>query len=316
MKGKSALKAACGLAAGIALSGCATYAVFGGISNILSDPLSAFLFCRSLTLNSPGQTVENFLFPLTPSQVKSITREEFGPGCTPSSCTSTFSGSQISAFFTDPASGSTAPAPTTGELYEYTITGTDNSTKSRWVEPISTDNQGVTLVGPGTGSLEVAANGGTAPVISGSNIQFQWQDIPASLKQANTNYGFYIVVGTFDASSSTGINTVYSAFLDEASHSTGVAFGTPSDLAGFSGELMNVLASNPQFSAFSPATASSTVLAPGNYAWTVIPVDDNASFSIDPSNPAAPVVSAETSYGIGKFPTPIDDQHFFYFKVQ
>ena len=288
-----------GSVASVALAGCASYAILSNFPQFISS--TQFLFARSLTFEPPAtaQQVDTFLFPLTPSKIASIKRRQFGAGCSqvPSACTKTFSGSQITSFFNDASTSA-------GVLYEYTVTGTDNSTQSRWVEPLDLQNQSVDLTGPGEGPVQffaAQAAGQPVPTVSGSNVQFQWQDIAS--KSPDLEYGYYIMVGTQDASSSTGIQPVYSAFLDESSHSVGVDFGTKSDLAGFSGGLLNFLANNAQFSAYAPVDATSSTLAPGTYAWTVIPIDMNASMSVDPSNPAAPIIPAETSYGIGQLPT-------------
>ncbi|MBU6429451.1 MAG: hypothetical protein KGR26_10600, partial [Cyanobacteria bacterium REEB65] len=275
--------------AALGATGCATVAVFGGFSSL---NLSSFLFLRSITVQAPGspQQVTAFLFPL--SNPKGITRQEFSAECaanpTASNCNQTFTGSQIqSGEFTD-ASLSADVA------YQYTITNSDNSTQSRFVDPIDVQNGAVTLSGPGAGLLNLAT-GTSTPSVSGANLTFNWQ--PLASQSADLNYGFYILVGKVDTSSPTGIAPVYSAFLDAATHSTSVAFNTPSDLGGLTGELTGFLSGNKSTSTFAPATASSNVLAPGQYAWTVVTVVSNASQSIVPGNSNSPVIPPETSYG-------------------
>jgi hypothetical protein len=122
---------------------------------------------------------------------------------------------------------------------------------------------------------------GSDTVTAGSEPTLTWSKVGATPK------GYIVTVadmgtGSFSGSSLSGGTPVYLAFLDAASHSTSVKYGTLSDLAAITGDqlLREALAENPFFKPVNKALEAGKT-----YAWTVVALDHDG---------------AKTAFAIGK----------------
>jgi len=196
-----------------------------------------------------------------------------------------------------------------GVKYRYTLV-TSSGTRSTVVQPVASVVDQPAVASPGTGSIEwftTLQKGAAAKddaVVTGGKPEFKWGTMPS--RDASESYGYFLVVGRRNASSSLGIDPVYSAFLEEASHSLGATYGTKSDLQGFSGEIVSQMKNIKELAVFAPTDATRSAdgsvapLPAGNYIWTVLTVNSDGK---------------RISFGIGKISAPTDSKRFRFFCV-
>ena len=253
------LKKTIALAAGLSLlTGCIASREFGTLSSTLSK---GTLLIRSLTVSNPanGNTeVTNFLGWISLS------------GKTPSKLER--DGNQIAA---SGDLGSNAyqdkDGPTNdlnpGQTYLYALDfGEAVATQS--ITPALLPDTRLTSTEPQGSTVDA----GTTPIL-------KWSRTGALPK------GYVVTVARMPGaigSSLSGGEPTYIAFLDAASHSTQVTYGTPSDLAAIAGDkLLSETLSKMEGGFFA---SKNEPLTPGNYAWTVVAIDhDDAktAFAID-----------------------------------
>lgn len=259
------LKKTIALAAGLSLlTGCITSNEFANLSKTLTK---GTLLIRSLTVSNPttGNTeVTNFLGWIamsggTPSE---LTRNDTKvPGS---------DGKLGSNSYTDKSGEPVGNTLNPGQRYVYALNfGESVATQS--ITPALLPDTRLTSVSPQGNN---AASAGEEPMIT-------WSKVGATPK------GYIVTVadmgtGAFSGSSLSGGTPVYLAFLDAASHSTSVKYGTPSDLAAITGDdlLSGFLAENEFFKpVHKPLESGKT------YAWTVVALDHD---------------KAKTAFAIGK----------------
>ena len=256
------LKKTIALAAGLSLlTGCIASREFGNLSSTLSK---GTLLIRSLTVSNPanGNTeVTNFLGWISLSGTAPSKLERDGvevPGS---------SGKLQSNAYTDkddPPTNDLSP----GQNYLYSLTF-EESTATQSITPALLPDTRLTSTAPQ----------GINAVATGAKPEITWT------RQGALPKGYIVTVADmgngFAGSSLSGGTPVYLAFLDAASHSASVTYGTPSDLAAITGDqlLSTFLAENPFFKpVHQPLESGKT------YAWTVVAIDHDAAktaFAID-----------------------------------
>jgi hypothetical protein len=256
------LKKTIALAAGLSLlTGCIASREFGNLSSTLSK---GTLLVRSLTVSNPangGTEVTNFLGWISMS------------GGTPSKLERdnvTISTSLSGNAYTDkddnnPAGNDLNP----GQTYNYALTFSE-SVATQSITPALLPDTRLTSTYPSFGHTVEA---GTNPVLT-------WT------KQGALPKGFVVTVAKmpndFAGSSLSAGTPTYIAFLDAASHSASVAYGTPSDLAAIAGDkLLSETLAQMDGGFFAQKNEPLTA---GRYAWTIVSLDhDDAktAFAID-----------------------------------
>ena len=255
------LKKTLALAAGLSLlTGCIASKQFANLSDTLSQ---GTLLIRSLTVSNPasGNTeVTNFLGWISLSGSTPSKLERDGAPI----ATSGELGGSAYQDKDNPPTNDLNP----GQTYLYALDfGESVATQS--ITPAILPDTRLTSVSPSLGDTITA---GSSPTIT-------WT------RQGALPKGFIVTVAEMDNDfSGTSLSDgkpVYLAFLDAASHSTSVTYGTPSDLAAITGDqlLSGFLAENPFFKPVHEALESGKT-----YAWTIVAIDhDDAktAFAID-----------------------------------
>jgi hypothetical protein len=259
------LKKTIALAAGLSLlTGCIASKEFENLNKTLSK---GTLLARSLTVSNPqdGNTkVTNFLGWISLSGTAPSKLERFD-GTT----TVTINGDLSKNSYSDDDS-----LLNPGQNYLYSLTFAESVATQSIVPALLPDTR-LTSTEP-QALATVPAN--TQPVL-------KWERANALPK------GFVVTVarmsddpnGGFSGGSLSGGSPTYIAFLDAASHSTEVKYGTPSDLAAITGDqlLKDALKAMPgNFFA-----EKNEPLTKGVYAWTVVALDHD---------------DAKTAFAIGK----------------
>ena len=253
------LKKTIALAAGLSLlTGCLASKEFSTLSTTLKK---GTLLIRSLTVSNPsdGNTkVTNFLGWIAVGGGTPAKLERDGAQIADSSKLQSNSYSDEDSLTND---------LNPGQTYLYALDfGASTATQS--ITPALLPDTRLTSTEPQGNT--VAAN--SQPVL-------KWT------RQGALPKGYVVTVakmpGAIGTSLSGGTPT-YIAFLQAASHSTQVTYGTPSDLAAIAGDaLLSSTLANMEGGFFAQ---KNDPLTPGNYAWTVVAIDhDDAetSFAID-----------------------------------
>lgn len=241
----------------VLVSGCAAFQV----AKTFTQGLDTFLV-RSVTLDVNGSDQETtFLIWAGTAKLATLTKQQ-GSGA-PQSIP--FNPNANPALATD--------SIPTGATYSYTATFADQTILKRDVAPFTwTDAGNVQTDDP-------PAPTPSSPLpeqVTGTNLQLKYH------VSSGTPTGFYVGVGSYSGNGTTPPNAgsmqmVYSAFLDAASHSTGVAYGTPSDMQGLTAEVLTALSAAD--ARFAKKDSNVTSLTSGKtYAWIVVPakVDDKS----------------------------------------
>ncbi|MBI6546815.1 MAG: hypothetical protein HY692_08470 [Cyanobacteria bacterium NC_groundwater_1444_Ag_S-0.65um_54_12] len=276
----------------LALTGCATYVAFG----LITSSFQQLVILRSLTLLPPAspQSVTAIMGPID-EKVTKIVRESAGALAS----TREFTGSEIGRpIFMDSSISADV-------YYRYTLYGEGGASRSNGIQPVSVLSDTVTLLGPGTGSMELLdPRGGIAtPSVAGGKPTFSWAPVTSS--NPDYNIGYFLLVTKVNTSNLAEIKPVYSVFLDGASHSAGVEYGTKSDLRGFSSELLDFLKGVPALGYLAPndAKPDKSQLDPlpgGQYGWTILTVTSD---------------KRNIAFGIGKVSAPTDSKRYLFFQV-
>lgn len=259
------LKKTIALAAGLSLlTGCITSNEFANLSKTLQK---GTLLIRSLTVSNPstGNTeVTNFLGWVsmsggTPSE---LTRNgDKVPGS---------DGKLGSNAYTDKSGEPVGNTLSPGQRYLYAL-NFGGSVATQSITPAILPDTRLTSVSPSPSDT----------VTAGSEPMITWSKVGATPK------GYIVTVaempGGFAGSSLSGGTPVYLAFLDAASHSTEVKYGTPSDLAAITGDLVLKSALEESSDLFKPA--NKPLESGKTYAWTVVALDHD---------------KAKTAFAIGK----------------
>lgn len=287
------------LAAGaiLATAGCATFSTV----SLLENGFKTAVVTRSITIFPPGSDQKVTAFVLwnpAGGNVDQITRDSSGVLTQTVVFKAGTDFQPAGPLFTD-------ASVSAGVKYKYTLK-VGSATRVNTVEPVASVADSSRLTSPGIGALEYnttpGASESVAATVDGGKPQFQWGPMPG--KDASQSYGFYLICGQVDKSTQFGVKPFYSAFLEEASHSAGVAYGTKSDLTGFSTELLDYMSKVPTLKDFAPVDTDKAGLRPqlpkGDYAWTVLTVNSD---------------SRHISFGIGKPSAPTDAKHFRFFRV-
>jgi hypothetical protein len=280
-----------------ATTGCATISTV----DYLLNGVNSAVIMRSITIFPPASEQKVTAFVIwnpTGGNVSEIKRESGGALST----TVTFkAGTDFQAagpMFSD-------ASVSAGVKYRYTLkVGTKERVNS--IEPVSAATESPALTSPGIGSLKYYAQPGAsesaAVKITDGKPEFKWSAMTG--KDASQSYGVFIICGEVDKTSQLGLKPRYSAFLEEASHSTGVSYGTKSDLTGFSTELLDYMKQVPALKDFAPVDSEKAglqaKLPKGEYAWTLLTVNSD---------------TRHISFGIGKPSAPTDAKHFLFFQV-
>lgn len=256
------LKKTIALAAGLSLlTGCIASREFGNLSSTLSK---GTLLVRSLTVSNPktgGTEVTNFLgwISMGGGAPSKLERDN-----------ATISTSLSGNAYTDkdePPTNDLNP----GQTYNYALTFSE-SVATQSITPALLPDTRLTSTYPSIGDT----------VAAGSTPTLTWT------KQGALPKGFVVTVadmgtGGFSGSSISGGEPVYLAFLDAASHSTSVAYGTPSDLSAIAGDkLLSETLAQMDGGFFAPV--NKPLEAGHTYAWTIVSLDhDDAktAFAID-----------------------------------
>lgn len=221
---------------GLVLAGCAAYQEALSIQN----ELQTFLV-RSVTLNlGKGDTKEENTIALIWGGTKALTAPILR-GKAPAGASESLNVNPTSYFATD----SVVPDAST---YIYKATFENGKSYTRYIRPFTTGDMGnVDLTSPDNTILPAATLAGTTPTFT-----WKW----TGTKAASDSLGFMVTVGeASDPSnpSAAGITPLYSAFLDSASHSTGVdtysvTYGSPSDMQAMTSEITEILGKmDPRF---------------------------------------------------------------------
>lgn len=245
--------ALCGL-----LAGCAAIKEF----QPLQSGLQTF-FVRSLVVAKPTGGTDKHAFLIWGSTGDKLSTMKRGPKGGPA--TADVSGLNVNGSFHDDTTVSE------GSSYRYDATF-GSKTLTREIKVMAVSEAGL-----------VAAKSPSLTAGTGANAEarpnFSWEVDDINGKPS----GFLIsVVEASDLNSSAGREPVYTAFLDAASHSTGVAYGTKSDMAGMTEELLKVLGEADSRYAKKDADVPS-LKAGANYVWLIAPIavdKEKASFAI------------------------------------
>lgn len=275
-------------------AGCATFNTF----SYVTDSLSSAVIYRSVTVQPPASTAKTTAIiawvPTKGSEVTRIERQHRVPA-TGEVRTETFSGGKVTNPLIDDALSPDIP-------YLYTLFSDGVAgTRSTLVETVAAPDSGPELTAPGVGAIAFELNKEAPAAQSGGAPQLTWQALPADVKRSDRHYGYLVIVGQYDASSSTGLKADYTAFLDESKHQTGVALGTPSDLEGFSIDLMAQPFKQRGFESLASGSSDVKTLAPGEYAWTIIPLASDLN---------------RRSFGLGRMPAFTNPRYFKRFVVR
>jgi len=262
------LKKTFALAVGLSLlTGCIASREFGNLSDTLSK---GTLLTRSLTASNPGDgnvTVTNFLGWIMLNQSGAGTLKRDG-----NILKSDLSGSAYTDKDGDPVGNDIAP----DTLYTYELTF-GNSTATQSIRTRSLPDTTFSALTP-NGPLP------SDDVAAGSKPQLSWT------KNFETPKGFIVTVtrlGDYTAGFGGGGMSgepYYVSFLNAASHSAGVTYGTPSDLdAIVKDELLSKTLSEMPGGFFK---AENKDLVSGRYIWTVVAIDhDDAKTAFAISSP-------------------------------
>ncbi len=288
---------AAGFFLAVLAGGCATFSTVP----LLQKGFENAVITRSFTmlpLGSQEKVVAVVIWNPQGGTVTQIERETGGAAASKS----VFTVSSSEALYKD-------ESVSAGVKYRYTLV-TKSGTRSTVVQPVSAAIDQSAVSTPGTGSIDwfttlgKGANATADAIVADGKPEFKWGDMPG--KSASASYGFFLIVGKRNASSSIGIDPAYSAFLEESKHANGASFGTKSDLQGFSGEIVAQMKKLPGLEVFAPTDATVSAdgsvapLPAGNYIWTVLTVNS------DPKR---------ISFGIGKISAPTDAKRFRLFCV-
>lgn len=230
------------------LAGCAAYQAATSIQN----NLQTFLV-RAITLNNNGQEqASTVLIWGGTNALNGITKQIASGSANP------FPVNTSSQTATDSVNG--------GVTYTYTATFAKGDPLVRTITPFSVNDAGqVSVVAPNTSTANLATgNLGTA---SGPKPTLQWS-------ATGTPSGFMVTVGEATVSQNfdpTSIKPLYTAFLDAATHSTSVTYGTPSDMPGLTSELTTLLGGFDK--RFAKNDSNVPPLVSGKtYAWLISPI--------------------------------------------
>lgn len=255
--------ALCGL-----LAGCAAIKEF--------QPLQAGLqtfFVRSLVVAKPGGGApDKHAFLIWASTGDKLSAMKRGPkGSTP---TTDVSGVDFNGSFHDDK--------TVAEGSDYVYEASFGAKK------LTREIKVMTMVSAGKVSAKapnVLIDPGAANAVN-PRPNFGWEVDETNGKPS----GFLVsVVEAEDPKNTTGLAPVYTAFLDAASHSTGVAYGTPSDMSAITKELLDVLAQVDTKYAKKDSDVQ-PLKAGTNYVWLIAPIGvdkEKASFAIGDQAAAA-----------------------------
>lgn len=281
--------------AGIALAGCAT---FGTVSYV-TDSFASAIIHRSVTVQPPASTAKTTAIiawlPVGESKVTRIERQHRDP-LTGQLLETTFDQDKVAS----PPLVDDSLSPDTMYLYTLFSSGPEG-TRSTLVETVAAPDNGPELTAPGVGVFEYELDKNAPAAVSQPDPTFMWEPLPDGLRRSDRQYGYLIIAGQYDASSSTGIKPAYTAFLDEAKHRTGVALGTPSDLEGFSSDLAEQLFNQGGFESLASGSSDVKALTPGEYAWTVVPLATDLN---------------RRSFGMGRLPAFTNPRYFKRFVVR
>ncbi len=256
------------LAVGLSLlTGCIASREFGNLSSTLSK---GTLLVRSLTVSNPangGTEVTNFLgwISLSGASPSKLERND-GNATKDITPAEGLSGNA----YTDkddnnPAGNDLNP----GQTYAYALTFSE-SVATQSITPALLPDTRLTSTYPSFADTVAA---GTNPVLT-------WT------RQGVLPKGFVVTVAKmpddFAGSSLSAGTPTYIAFLDAASHSASVTYGTPSDLSAIAGDkLLSETLSKMEGGFFAQKNEPLTA---GRYAWTIVSLDhDDAktAFAID-----------------------------------
>lgn len=271
------------------VAGCSTFATFGMVQSTFTN----IVVTRAITILPPGQAqLVTAIVGWNPigGAVDKITREQGGPLTSKYE----FKGSEITSPLLKDSSVSA------DVTYKYTLfAGT--ATRSNTIKPVAAPVESVILASPGKGITELSGNTANAPVDI-AKPAFTWSKLVR--EDASASYGLYLLILDAKKITSGEMDVKYSTFLEEASHSSGVAYAVKSDLTGFSTDLLGFLKSVPALGFLSPkdtkANGLPDQLPAGEYAWTVLTVNAD---------------SRRIAFGIGKVSSPSDKKHYLFFKV-
>lgn len=210
------------------VAGCAAYQE----ALTFQNELQTFLV-RSVTLNlGKGGTTDENTIALIWGGTKQLTSPILrGRGTMASQSIAV---NPTSYFATD----SVAP---NGSIYIYKATFETGKTYTRYIQPYTTGDMGAaTLTSPSGISLPPDTLSGTKPTFT-----WTWN----GSKPERASLGFMVTVGSAGDPSNpqaAAITPLYTAFLDAASHSTGVnaysvQYGTPSDMGAMTKEITEIL---------------------------------------------------------------------------
>ncbi|HEY9900280.1 MAG TPA: hypothetical protein V6D00_13990 [Pantanalinema sp.] len=255
--------ALCGL-----LAGCAAIKEF----QPLQSGLQTF-FVRSLVVAKPaggGEDKHAFLIWASTGDKITAMKRGSGVGATPAD---TVNIDTNTSFHDD-------QGITPGGTYVYAATFGEK-TLTRSIKVLAKEDAGkVTATAPDV------LRDPQAGVAAAARPTFSW-----TLDQSDGKAsGFLVsVVKADNVNSTAGLAPVYTAFLDAASHSAGVAYGTPSDMSAITKELLDALASAD--SKYAKKDGDVPDLEKGaKYVWLVAPIavdKEKASFAIGDQSAAA-----------------------------
>ncbi|MEB3203288.1 MAG: hypothetical protein VKP57_01175 [Candidatus Sericytochromatia bacterium] len=276
-------------------AGCATF----GTLDYVKDSFASAIIYRSVTVQPPASTAKTTAIiawlPTGGDAVTRIERQHRVPA-TGEVKTVTFSGDKVA----NPPLVDDTLSPDIPYLYTLFSAGS-TGTRSTLVETVAAPDTGPDLTSPGVGAIAFELDRTSADAQSGPSPQLVWQPLPNDVRRADRHYGYLVIVGQYDASSSTGIKANYTAFLDEAKHPAGAALGTPSDLEGFSSDLVGQLFNQGGLESLASGSADVKALSPGEYAWTIIPLASDLN---------------RRSFGLGRLPAPFNPRYFKRFVVR
>lgn len=232
---------------GTILAGCATY------SEVASWKGVPIFFIRTITLADPNGGADKsqavMMWGGFQSTLKSIWKRQG------SAATQSVNVTITAMTATD--------SVTPGATYTYIGNFDSGEPLSRTITPFTSAQAG-----------QVSVASPTNQEVTSAKPTFSWTTNASAAPS-----GYMITVAKVSAvsgsvPSASDMTPAYTAFLDAASHSTSVAFGTPSDMKALTSEITTALGKlDPRFAA---KEADAAGLAAGTYIWLISPLKVDA----------------------------------------